>query len=253
MKMSEKFPDPDVLYALEPDEVGLRMLPVLMKWADQAPSSQLTLDNFLVTVIGDGRDFDGQYSAQSNRKVEIAIREAWAWLEGQALLIKDRLSSESNSVRRLSRRACQLADEPDPRKISTQRIPKAVLHARIREDVWALFHRGKFDTAVFEAMKAVEVAVREASGCPASKLGVTLMRDAFNPQNGPLADMNMEKAERESRSALFAGAIGAYKNPHSHRTVDLDDPDEAAEIIMLSNHLLRIVDTCRVMANGGSG
>jgi Protein of unknown function (Hypoth_ymh) len=69
------------------------------------------------------------------------------------------------------------------------------------------------------------------------------MRAAFDATNGPLTDMGVEdNSEREARAHLFAGAIGSYKNPHSHRNVALDDPDEAAEIIMLANHLLRIVD-----------
>jgi uncharacterized protein (TIGR02391 family) len=102
--------------------------------------------------------------------------------------------------------------------------------------------RGEYDVAVFQAMKAVEVHVREAAGLPLSDYGPNLMRKAFDIDNGPLTDKQSERSEREACGHLFAGAIGSYKNPHSHRDVDLNDPMEAAEIVLLANHLLRIVD-----------
>jgi hypothetical protein len=74
------------------------------------------------------------------------------------------------------------------------------------------------------------------------------MREAFR-DNGPLADMSAEAGERQGRVELFAGAIASYKNPHSHRDVNLEDPHEALEIIFLANHLLRIVDA-RAKARG---
>jgi uncharacterized protein (TIGR02391 family) len=123
-----------------------------------------------------------------------------------------------------------------------QRLRKEALNQTIRDKVWQQFEQGHFDTAVFEAMKAVEVAVRDAAGLSPADIGTSLMRKAFAIEDGPLTDKFAEKGEREARSNLFAGAIGSYKNPHSHRNVALDDPDETAEIIMLANHLLRIID-----------
>ncbi len=94
---------------------------------------------------------------------------------------------------------------------SARRIPKETLHASIREDVWSLYHQGKYDTAVFEAMKAVEVAVREAGEMSDSLLGVKLMRAAFSPSPnaGPLTDANAEGGEQVARMELFAGAQSA--------------------------------------------
>ena len=44
--------------------------------------------------------------------------------------------------------------------------------------------RGQFDEAAFHAMKAVEVAVREAGGFSPADLGLDLMRKAFHEENG---------------------------------------------------------------------
>ena len=107
----------------------------------------------------------------------------------------------------------------------------------------ACLYPHRFYNAAFEAMKAVEVAVREAAGYGPEKIGVNLMQDAFSQGKGPLTDTAAPSAEQVSRMNLFCGAIGSYKNPQSHRDVNLDDPVEALEIILLANHLLRIVDT----------
>jgi uncharacterized protein (TIGR02391 family) len=251
VQLVELIPDPDVVVALEPEELGLRMLLVLATWPRFV---NLSLEAFLQNLIGNPQapSSVGQYPQNRRNEIVVAASEAWAWLENATLLINPPpVGPAFQSTRVLSRRAQQLAKEPETRRaFSTRRIPKDALHPAIRQDVWADYHRGKYDTAVFEAMKAVEVAVRDVSGFAPRDIGTALMRKAFDPETGPLTDLADEKSEREARSALFAGAIGSYKSPHSHRKVALDDPDEAAEIIMLANHLLRIVDERR-MAKAG--
>ncbi len=87
----------------------------------------------------------------------------------------------------------------------------------------------------------MEVAVRNAGGYPSTLFGESLMRKAFNSENGVLTDKTVPGGEREGLSHLFTGAIMSYKNPHSHRYVSIT-AEESVEMIMLASHLLRIVN-----------
>ena len=69
------------------------------------------------------------------------------------------------------------------------------------------------------------------------------MSKAFDEVDGNLTDPCQHPDEKQARKLLFLGAIGAYKNPSSHREGEFD-PEEAAEIIIIASHLLRIVDSC---------
>lgn len=182
------------------------------------------------------------YPRERTAEINLAVAEALGWLEVQGLTVRDWGTNGSNGWRVLSHRAQRIENDADFAGYSdARRLPREALHPKLERSTWLAFMRGEFDVAVFQAMKAVEVAVRDASGLSA-EIGVPLMRKAFDPKAGPLTDPASEAGEREARSALFAGAIGCYKNPHSHRDVRLDNPAEAVEIILLANHLLRIVD-----------
>ena len=121
-------------------------------------------------------------------------------------------------------------------------LPKHQLHSMIPQNVWSSFSQRAYGSAVFEAFKQVEIAVREAGGYEATDYGTDLMRKAFHVDNGTLTDENQPPAEKQARSDLFAGAIGAYKNPGSHRDVDFT-AEETVELITLASYLLRIVDS----------
>jgi len=235
--LRQRIPDPEILLSLEPEELAGVLLPILRK-AGASYQGKISGYNFCNEL----NQFQEVYPRQFVPALARAIMEAWNWMLNHGLLAPSPENGQGDWVflTRASETLQSPADFEMFRK-ATLLSPK-LLHPRIAESAWPTFVRGKYDTAVFEAFKEVEVAVRTAGRYDAKAIGVSLMRQAFHVENGPLTDKSLPEAERQSLSDLFAGAIGSYKNPTSHRTVQIDDSSEAGEMLMLASHLLRIVE-----------
>ncbi|WP_327376585.1 TIGR02391 family protein [Streptomyces sp. NBC_01216] len=178
------------------------------------------------------------------------VCEAWAWVESKALV--SQVGSRTSDFRRVTTDGRKLVADPSALvKLAAADRLAGPMHPALEGHVRTNFHLGQYEIACFAAMKEVEVAVRDTAGLGHSEIGVNLMRTAFKPHNngaggGALADAGAEGGEQLAMSSLFAGAIGLFKNPASHRTVTFDDPMEAAEVIQLADLLLRLVDKAKV-------
>ena len=236
-------PDVEVLLALSPEELAAKLLLVLKLRSAQENRGMINGASLSMEFDQIDEWRENTYPANKIEDAKLAFFEAWAWLESQALLIWPDSTNGPNGFRRLSRRAKAFEDESEFLNFATaKQLRPDMLHKDIAMPVWKAFTRGEFDVAIFQAMKAVEVAVQNSHNFQANLFGVKLMREAFNVDKGPLTDLALEVPEREALLALFAGAIGWFKNPQSHKNVGVSDAREAIETILFANRLLNIVD-----------
>lgn len=103
-----------------------------------------------------------------------------------------------------------------------------------------------FDSAVFEALKAVEDRVKKLTDSMQS--GKPLMASAFNEQNPALdittdnADAQQKADEREGFKFLFMGAAQALRNTRGHGPNLQTGEHEAMEMLATASLLMRALD-----------
>jgi len=244
-------PDPETLLALEVEELaGALLLHLNSRGDGGADLSHYNFFNDLRNSPPYGRHDD---------RINRALMEAWEWLLYEGLLAKR--GDDTVGFREfITRRGQKLKSRDDfDAYRQANLLPKGHLHPLIASEVYPAFLRGKYDTAIFEAFREVEVEVRAAGNFGPTDLGTDLMREAFKPSEkkglatapGPLTDTQLPVSEQEAMANLFAGAIGLYKNPQSHRHVPTHAED-AAEVIVFASQLLRIVDRLKPQPSGGA-
>ncbi|HXC49723.1 MAG TPA: TIGR02391 family protein [Candidatus Limnocylindrales bacterium] len=235
MLFSDLVSDVDSLLALEAEELAGLVLQYLA--SPKVKANELHRQNF-----GRSNALQG-YPQERHDEISRAIMEAWVWLLREGLLAPT--AESSGDLVFVTRRGKEAAT---PAGIVAYRhanlLPKGLLHPALVQKVYAPFLRGDYDVAVFQSFKILEVHIRQQAGLSDTDIGVTLVRLAFKPTTGPLADKHALVAEQEALANLMAGAVGSYKNPHSHRQVVVE-AQEAVEMIILASHLLFIVDKRR--------
>ena len=231
-RLTDLFSSAEDLLALEPEELGAVVLQIL----NREPAATFHRHALFEELMHGLRVDD----SPSGRRIPEALGEAVGWLESQGLLAS-RPHGHANLLF-VTKRGRQLSGSIDVlayRKSTL--LPVNLLHPIITQRAQAAFLRGEYDTAVFTAFKAVEVAVRKGAGLPDALIGTQLMSAAFNPSNGPLSAASAAPAEREAIGNLFAGAIGHANNPQSHRDEPVQ-PEDACHLLLFASYLLRLVD-----------
>lgn len=189
--LTDLVPDVSTFLALDASEVaGL----VLEQLCSSKNSSMLFPSQF---CHADPQGHFGAYPALHYKTIATSLMEEWAWLVSNGMLAPDaNHANDKYFITRLGAKVGDRAGIRDYRK--ALQLPREKLHPLIAERCSAQFLRGEFDTAVFEAYKSLEVRIREAAGFPHSLFGVVMVQKAFDPDEGPIADVEALPAERKS-------------------------------------------------------
>ena len=110
----------------------------------------------------------------------------------------------------------------------------------------SLYDGGHYARAVEEAFKFLNNAVKGRSGDPARD-GFQLMLNTFS-ETQPVLRLNRlrtisERDEQKGYGFIFAGAMQGIRNPRAHEHELRDEPDAALEMLVMANHLTRMLGT----------
>jgi hypothetical protein len=117
----------------------------------------------------------------------------------------------------------------------------AQFHPRIYRAAWRPFELAQYGPCVAQATQEVEDAVKEATFGNITTTGVELVKEAFDPESGPLSDKEAVAGDNQAICDLFTGFMGRYRNLPPHAVLLLEIKG-VARILSVASYLMYIVD-----------
>jgi uncharacterized protein (TIGR02391 family) len=114
------------------------------------------------------------------------------------------------------------------------------IHPRIAKTCVKLLEDGHFQYAALEAMKQVEIALKEKGLAPEKSFGVNLCKRVLNKGQHIMLSVPLGKDLQEQACELFCGAFGYYRNYAAHKGEKIDKKI-CIRALMLASELLDLI------------
>lgn len=129
-----------------------------------------------------------------------------------------------------------------------------LIHPRIIDSCSGLYRDGHYPQAAFEAMKQVELALKEISLAPRGVYGQRLIKRVFGEARGITLVVPLGSEYQLHAQKLFEGAFGYYRNDGAHRGGNVDKKI-CGRVLILASELLDLLgaSTQTISAGGIEG
>jgi uncharacterized protein (TIGR02391 family) len=164
--------------------------------------------------------------------------------------VEERVGRVSGIARALSEaaerlRPPKLAPPPERTDLEAE-YERRVTDPDLRAATRSRFESGHYADAVEAGIKHLVNLVHERVGKPPDLDGTGLMTAVFSVKD-PLLRVNLMKSKTEVSEQLgymylFAGVVGAWRNPRAHKLLD-DTPESALMMLEVTEHLIDVART----------
>lgn len=174
------------------------------------------------------------------REAVEALNESWIRLFAEGFI--ERVPELPPETFRLSDKGRRAATAASFQEIKVrQMLRREMLHEALQGDVYESFAAGKDNKSTSLAFQVLEKAVSSKARLGRRLTGIGLLRAAFNPHGGPLADPKLPPVLREGVFNLFVGAASVLENRSCLRRHRGTNPVASMEELMLISRLMRFL------------